>query len=365
MVCTLRPALAPLDRARIQSLMSWKNSQNNILQTNTKRKADLLDYDGTENVDSSMFAKRSKGVSSFMLKPSAYVFTSAAATPTTEAGALRNPFRSGTTPRRILKLKPRSNRLNTAINMPSPLPAPAGRSPTLSTRSGLPPTRTRSSEADSCTRDESLASDFLGSALNGTIRTFSSRPRSNAVSKESSSTQSPLIGLNSVEGWFFDIHEDTPDEEMTNMLQHRTCTLDISSDEEIEQRESREKAEGRDKENVPPFDDGSQSAPRPSDRGSRRAGGDKAEKERIVLGEMNAADLLASERIFEEMSSKAEACVANDSEAGAAAVESMGRIMSTLLTPFGRPGTSYTASRQSISNKLWILTKGFKLLSLK
>ncbi|KAG5958394.1 hypothetical protein E4U57_001358 [Claviceps arundinis] len=323
MVCILRPALAPLDRARIQSLMSLKNSQNNILQTNTKRKADLLDYDDTENVDPSLFAKRSKGVSSFMLKPSAYVLTTAAATPTTEAGASRNPFHSGTAPRRIMKLKSRSNRLSTTINMPSPLPAPAGRSPTLSKRSCLPSTRIRSSEADSCTRDESRASDFLGSALNGTIRTFGSRPRSNAVSKESSSsTQSPLIGLNSVEGWFFDIHEDTPDEEMTNMLQHRTCTLDISSDEEIEQRESREKAEGRDKENVPPFDDRSQSPPRRSDRASHRAGGDKAEKERIVLGEMNAAELLASERMFfEEMSSKAETCVTNDSEAGAAAVE--------------------------------------------
>ncbi|KAG6111768.1 hypothetical protein E4U13_004631 [Claviceps humidiphila] len=324
MVCILRPALAPLDRARIQSLMSWKNSQNNILETNTKRKADLLDYDDTENVDPSLFAKRSKGVSSFMLKPSAYVLTTAAATPTTEAGASRNPFHSGTAPRRIMKLKSRSNRLSTTITMPSPLPAPAGRSPTLSKRSSLPPTRIRSSEADSCTRDEPRASDFLGSALNGTIRTFGSRPRSNAVSKESSSsTQSPLIGLNSVEGWFFDIHEDTPDEEMTNMLQHRTCTLDISSDEEIEQRESREKAEGRDKENVPPYDDRSQSPPRRSDRASRGAGGDKAEKERIVLGEMNAAELLASERMyFEEMSSKAETCVTNDSEAGAASVES-------------------------------------------
>ncbi|KAG6264871.1 hypothetical protein E4U47_006713 [Claviceps purpurea] len=333
MVCVLRPALAPLDRARIQSLMSWKNSQNNILQTNTKRKADLLDYDDTENVDPSIFAKRSKGVSSFMLKPSAYVLTTAAATPTTEAGASRNPFHSGTAPRRILKLKSRSSRLNTTITTPSPLPAPAGRSPTLSTRSGLPTTRPRSFEADSSTRDESRASDFLGTALSGTIRTFGSRPRSNAVSKESSSTQSPLIGLNSVEGWFFDIHEDTPDEEMTNMLQHRTCTLDISSDEEIEQRETREKAEGRDKENVPPFDDRSQSPPRRSDRASRRAGGDKAEEERIVLGEMNAADLLASERMFfEEMSSKAEACAANDSEAGAAAVESTLRIKSTILS---------------------------------
>ncbi|KAM6518834.1 hypothetical protein FSOLCH5_007597 [Fusarium solani] len=52
--------------------------------------------------------------------------------------------------------------------------------------------------------------------------------------------------------WFFEIHEDTPEQEMTNLLQHSTCVLDISSDEESERKRSRDRAEGRDKENIPP-----------------------------------------------------------------------------------------------------------------
>lgn len=85
--------------------------------------------------------------------------------------------------------------------------------------------------------------------------------------------------------WFFDIHEDTEEQEMTNLLQHSTCVLDISSDEESETRRQRERAEG--KENIPPADDLSQTS-RP--RAARlAAGADEMviEKERNPLGEMD------------------------------------------------------------------------------
>jgi hypothetical protein len=92
--------------------------------------------------------------------------------------------------------------------------------------------------------------------------------------------------------WFFDIHEDTPEQEMTNLLQHGTCVLDISSDEESEQKARREKAEGRDKENIPPADDVSQTSAR---RASRRPAEDEmvVEKERLALSEMNAEEFYA------------------------------------------------------------------------
>lgn len=88
--------------------------------------------------------------------------------------------------------------------------------------------------------------------------------------------------------WFFDIHEDTPEQEMTNLLQHGTCVLDISSDEEAELKQRRDRDEGRDKENVPPVDDVSQT----SSRRITRANADDmiVEKERVALGEMNTAD---------------------------------------------------------------------------
>lgn len=91
--------------------------------------------------------------------------------------------------------------------------------------------------------------------------------------------------------WFFDIHEDTPEQEMTNLLQHSTCVLDISSDEESERKASREQAEGRDKENIAPADDVSQTSSR---RAARQNPDDMiVEKERVALGEMNTADFYA------------------------------------------------------------------------
>ncbi len=93
--------------------------------------------------------------------------------------------------------------------------------------------------------------------------------------------------------WFFDIHEDTPEQEMTNLLQHSTCTLDISSDEESEQRASRERAEGRDKENIPPADDVSQTSR--AARGAPSEDDMVVEKARGPLLEMNAADYYAKD----------------------------------------------------------------------
>ncbi|KAL8829405.1 MAG: hypothetical protein Q9170_006180 [Blastenia crenularia] len=57
----------------------------------------------------------------------------------------------------------------------------------------------------------------------------------------------PHIGKKSRKRWDFTIHEDTPDEELTNLMEHSTCTLDISDDE------NRGKfRDDRDKENIPP-----------------------------------------------------------------------------------------------------------------
>lgn len=102
---------------------------------------------------------------------------------------------------------------------------------------------------------------------------------------------SSLLEPESKSSWFFDIHEDTPEQEMTNLLQHSTCTLDISSDEETEQRAKRDGAEGRDKENIPPPDDVSQTSAQPA---SQLKGEEMViEKERVALGEMNAAEFYA------------------------------------------------------------------------
>lgn len=78
---------------------------------------------------------------------------------------------------------------------------------------------------------------------------------------------------------------------MTNLLQHSTCRLDISSDEECERRLGRAKAEDRGKENVPPADDVSQTSARRATTLSE--GGMEYEKPRTALGDLNVEDFYA------------------------------------------------------------------------
>jgi len=47
--------------------------------------------------------------------------------------------------------------------------------------------------------------------------------------------------------WMFEIYEDTPEEEAANLMEHSTLTLDLSSDDEGERKDS-----SRGKENTPP-----------------------------------------------------------------------------------------------------------------
>jgi hypothetical protein len=51
--------------------------------------------------------------------------------------------------------------------------------------------------------------------------------------------------------WFFDIHEDTPDQEASNLLQHSASVLDISSDDDCSTAAAKMAME-RGKENIPP-----------------------------------------------------------------------------------------------------------------
>jgi hypothetical protein len=51
--------------------------------------------------------------------------------------------------------------------------------------------------------------------------------------------------------WFFEIHEDTPEQEAANLMEHSASVLDISSDDDAATKLSNE---DRGKENVPPPD---------------------------------------------------------------------------------------------------------------
>jgi len=311
MASVTRQPFAPLDGTRLQNLTSLKNRQN-ALHTSpaaSKRKAELLDTDDAENLDPLLFAKRSKAAKSSsgslkdgILKPSShFILKSASPTPLSASIASPSPSLTATaTPRRTIQPKSPAAKLNTGISKSSPLSAPAGRSPTRGKRAGILSNRRRTAGPFSRIDPPSfhlgggnaVAPFSLDAALKGTIPSYASRSSAATAKPAPSSSKSSLNEPELKASWFFDIHEDTPEQEMTNLLQHGTRVLDISSDEESAQRARREGRE--DKENVPPVDDVSQTSARTQARLRTRGADDMVvEKERVALGEMKAADFYA------------------------------------------------------------------------
>ena len=254
-----------------------------------KRKAEILDTDDFENVDPSHFAKRAKGSPKDGLKkPTNFILKTPIAPPSsafTFESRLQDslsPVKSSSTPRRTLQPKSQAARLQSKTPKSSPIFAPAGRSPPRGKKLGLLSSRRRTASpftrVDPPSFSLGAAPFSLDAALKGTIPSYTSKTAAPSVLDDKAELKA---------SWFFDIHEDTPEQEMTNLLQHSTCVLDISSDEESEQKAKQEKDEGRDKENVPPMDDVSQTSAR-----RERLGEDSmvVEKERTALGEMNTAD---------------------------------------------------------------------------
>ncbi|ETS86120.1 hypothetical protein PFICI_04145 [Pestalotiopsis fici W106-1] len=305
MAAVSRQPFAPLDGTRLQTLTSLKNKQNAIpVSSPGKRKAfDAIDADDSENVDPVLFSKRSKGSDSFypakdFIKPSKFVLTKSASANDIVSSPLKI---ASPRPRTLLQPRSPAARLNSGITKSSPLTAPAGRSPTRGKRSGLLSSRRRTAGSYSrvdppifglgASAGSSSAPFSLDAALKGTIPSYTGNAVASTRSTSRSSGLGDLHGSDMKTSWFFDIHEDTPEQEMTNLLQHSTCILDISSDEESESRLERERAEG--KENVPPADDMSQTSRPRNARAVADLDDMIFEKERNPLGEMKASDYYA------------------------------------------------------------------------
>ena len=129
----------------------------------------------------------------------------------------------------------------------SSAPTVAGRSP-KSKRIGILSRRRVSSSPFTRVDPPSFSKDSarsgvpfsLDAALSGTVSSYKPAQPAEVLTLEESIPES----------WMFDIHQDTPEKEAGNLLNHYTCTLDISSDDE-----SRAAAkDDRGKENIPPVD---------------------------------------------------------------------------------------------------------------
>lgn len=116
----------------------------------------------------------------------------------------------------------------------------------------------------------------LDTALSGTVTSYGT----NTTTKHKLNDTVP-------KAWRFVIHEDTEDQEMGNLLEHSTCTLDISDDESCVRAKN-----DRGKENIPPTDDMGVAAPMnnvvPVSRKHMMT-----DEPRTPLGDLNAADFYA------------------------------------------------------------------------
>lgn len=131
---------------------------------------------------------------------------------------------------------------------PSSAPAAAGRSP-KSKRIGILSRRRISSSPFTRidppmfagSRSQDAVPFSIDAALSGTVSSYKtkSQPKVEASTLEDSVSK----------GWMFKIYEDTVEEELGNLIEHSTCTLDISDDESQQAVK-----DNRGKENVPPLD---------------------------------------------------------------------------------------------------------------
>ena len=140
------------------------------------------------------------------------------------------------------KVKDNASAHDTKRHEPSsaPIPTAAGRSPKHK-RVGILSKRRNTASPFTRVDPPSFSAHKTGqpfsiaAALHGTVPSLKSKSKSKSSSK----------------GWHFEIHEDTQDDEMANLMEHSTHTLDISDDEG---RSSPIKGDCCNKENVAPVD---------------------------------------------------------------------------------------------------------------
>ncbi|KAF2841215.1 hypothetical protein M501DRAFT_532321 [Patellaria atrata CBS 101060] len=270
-MATQFPARQPfgsLDSSRLQALSSIKNRQNarSALEKSTKsfpsfapEKQTLVspfkrryspdnygDLD-SENIDPSIFnspTKRSKNIDGTPLRKSSFILTD---TPKSQP----KPISSLTS--RLEAASQRKTLSSPPTSVPTPIFSSRGspkhkRVGLLSKRKSAGGSPFRRIDPPSFMRGTTNGTTGLpfsiDAALSGTISSYT--PKSTPVEKEVKILEDSMP-----KGWFFDIHEDTPEQEATNMMEHSALQLDISSDDDcITKRKNEERERG--KENIPP-----------------------------------------------------------------------------------------------------------------
>ncbi|KAJ6110784.1 hypothetical protein N7486_003019 [Penicillium sp. IBT 16267x] len=255
-----RQPFASLDTPRMGSVMRSKLNRQNIQNGVSLSKKSSIFIEDSENIDPytrSLSIKRKRTldddeISKGSPKP---LKTSRIALSTHATSNVLSHF---STPLKTIPSTPKS----------APILKPAGRTPP-------------SKSCKALGRRSAIAKSRPDSGKRAVARPFS------LATALSQSKPAPKPQPKAPTGWFFDIHVDSEQEEMTNLMQHSTGVLDISDDEG-------KTSDVRGKENVPPSELGidlprsSQAVALAAAAEARKAA--KMEEDRSPLGELTASD---------------------------------------------------------------------------
>ncbi|KAL6704392.1 hypothetical protein ACN47E_008244 [Coniothyrium glycines] len=256
-----RQPFAEIGTSRLQALQSAKNKQNAISSSfasplkpspapstgKRQRAPEIYEDVDSENLDPSVFSsptKKSKTSDAGFVKPARFsLFTSPSqpsislnASPSVPSvrRALSSPNTAKSTPINTSRGSPKHKRIH-AISKRRASSSPFRRVD--------PPSFSQSSPSLPFSID---------AALSGTISTYT--PKATPVATPATAPQQVSTLDDSMpKGWFFEIHEDTPEQEAANLMEHSAAVLDISSDDDAATKQRNEELE-RGKENIPPPD---------------------------------------------------------------------------------------------------------------
>jgi hypothetical protein len=214
-----------------------------------QRAPEIYEDADSENVDPSVFAsptKKSKTTSTLdfdFIKPSKF---SLVPTPMKSVSLNSTP----TIPSTRKTLTPSSTK-STPINKSRGSPKHNRISAISKRRASSSPFR----RVDPPTFNQSSPSSVpfsIDAALSGTLSGYTPKPT--VTSTPVSAPAQPAVSTledTMPKGWFFEIHEDTPEQEAANLMEHSASVLDISSDDDAATKQQNEE---RGKENIPPPD---------------------------------------------------------------------------------------------------------------
>ncbi|KAH7396158.1 hypothetical protein BKA66DRAFT_566663 [Pyrenochaeta sp. MPI-SDFR-AT-0127] len=261
-----RQPFAELGTPRLQALQSSKNRQNAISpnfaspslkptptpSTGKRQRApEIFEDVESENMDPSVFSsptKKSKMSSDAgFVKPAKFsLFTSPAAPRISTVNAspavpsirkaLSSPSTANSTPITSSRGSPKHKRIHAISKHRRASSSPFRRVD--------PPSFSQSSP---------VLPFSIDAALSGTIQGYTPKPAVTATPVSAPVQHVSTLEDSMPKGWFFEIHEDTPEQEAANLMEHSASVLDISSDDDAETKQKNEDLE-RGKENIPPPD---------------------------------------------------------------------------------------------------------------